>query len=379
MIAIALFSLIKDFSPNLILGALAGTFLGMIFSRYKFLDKFAILVLVLSFLFTSIANSGELRNYLSRDLPLFTYNNDPGIFLKTFQLVEENVDYYDAYKNSFLGRFSTQIYPTDIWGWRLPTIFYIWKFFPGPGGLSVYFLFLILASAFMYCSYKLVAKCLGHNLAILSPYMILPYFHYAARDQMLLETEWWGLFLFFIFIYFLIWKKTFYATVLLSLAVMTRELYLIPIFTLLVYLRRVDRKFIPIFSIPILAFLVIFAYHLWRVNYYIDVFKTLLTPRLVSDGLFFIQQTLAFASWEYLLNILRPLAILVVFAIIGCFKLFRTVYRQDSVILMISFLPLMVAFLKIGTLPYNDYWGIMYVPIAVSLSPLVLLDEKRKI
>lgn len=344
-----------------------------LFPAQLLLKKTAMWILITLFIVDAVLISSELRKFLTHENP---YNNDPGVLLSTYRSMEKGIDYYDSYQAAQLGRFAQSIIPGDIWGWRLPTIFYIWKFLPGESGLSIYFLYLLAASVTLFISYDLTKRFLGPFLAFLSPYLLFPYLHFAARDQMLLETEWWAVFLFIASIYFLLKKKLFLATIFFSLTVLVRELFVLPVGLMFLYCIFKQRKLAPVFLIPSLAFLVLFTYHIWRVNDYIDATGTLLNARTVPNGFFFLQQTFAFVSWEYLLFKIRPFIILTTLATLGCLILIRRKYFEGT-ILLLSFLPFPLAFLRFGTVPYNDYWGIVYVPMAIILSPLGLLVLKQ--
>jgi len=340
----------------------------------KSFAKIALIFLILVYLANSWFISGDLRFFLTHDIP---YNNDPGVLLATYKSVENGRDYYESYKQAQLGRFSQSIIPGDIWGWRLPTIFYIWKIMPG-GTLSIYVLYLILAATVLYVAFLINRMFLPENLALLSPYLIFPYLHFAARDQMLLETEWWATFLFIISIYLLNKKKLFLTTVFLSLTLMVRELFILPVGLMLVFSILKNKRLAPVFLIPLCGFLILFVYHIWRVSRYIDATGTLFTARLISNGVFFVQQTFAFASWEYLLYQIRPLALLAILAIVGTLNLIRTKKYFEGIILSLALLPFPISFLRFGTVPYNDYWGIVYVPLAIILSPLFLRALSKK-
>ena len=340
----------------------------------KSFAKIALIFLILVYLANSWFISGDLRFFLTHDIP---YNNDPGVLLATYKSVENGRDYYESYKQAQLGRFSQSIIPGDIWGWRLPTIFYIWKIVPG-GTLSIYVLYLILAATVLYVAFLINRMFLPENLALLSPYLIFPYLHFAARDQMLLETEWWATFLFIISIYLLNKKKLFLTTVFLSLTLMVRELFILPVGLMLVFSIFKNKRLAPVFLIPLCGFLILFVYHIWRVSRYIDATGTLFTARLISNGVFFVQQTFAFASWEYLLYQIRPLALLAILAIVGTLNLIRTKKYFEGIILSLALLPFPISFLRFGTVPYNDYWGIVYVPLAIILSPLFLRALSKK-
>ncbi len=347
-------------------------------NRFEKIKKLAIGVIIISFLISSFATSKDLRNMLSSDLPLYTYNNDPGAFLKVYQLLNSNVYYYEAIKIAHIGRFAQRTAPTDIWGIRLPTIFFIWSVLPG-NGLSIYFLFLFLASSVLFVSYKIGERYLGPGVGILSAYLLFPYLHFAGRDQMMLETEWWAVLVFILALFFLIRKKLFWATVLFSLTVMIRELYLMPLLLFLAYYLFKDRKILFVFLVPIASFVVLFLFHLIFASQYIDSWGTLFAPRVVPLGWFLTRQTLAFASWEYLFFGLRPFLVFLVMAFLGCLGVWQKMKREEGLLLLISFLVFPVAFLKIGTVPFNDYWGIMYMPQVLIFAPIALAFFKNKL
>src|SRR3989344_6314925 len=138
IIAWIIFSVIQGFDLTIIYGTLAGLATAILLEKYKFLKTTIIFVLIFLYLISSWINSENLRIVLTQDLSKFAYNNDPGVFLKTYYLLGQNVNYYDALNSAQLGRFGQHILNGDVWGWRLPTIFYIWKYLPSSSGLSIY-------------------------------------------------------------------------------------------------------------------------------------------------------------------------------------------------------------------------------------------------
>ena len=373
-----IFDYIKGFAFIVIFASLAGIFLALFLEKLKYAQKLTIWILIGVFLIDASLISKELREFLRRDLPQYTYNNDPSVFLRTYQLMEHDIGYYESFKTAMLGRFDNQIFPQDIWGWRLPTLFLIWKLIPGKYGLSIYILFVTLASLILLTAFNIGKKYLGFPLGLLSSYLIFPYLHYGARDQMFLETEWWSVFLFIFGLYFLLENKNIWAMLFFTLTVLIRELYVLPLGLMMVYSLFRERKLLPIFVIPLFSFSILFIYHAYRVNYYIPSRETIIALRTVSDGLLFVQQTLSFASWEYLLFDVRPFSVLLLTATIGCLFLIKTKYKLDGKILLIAYLPFPIAFLRFGTLPYNDYWGILYVPLTIISAPMILGFIKRK-
>lgn len=367
---------LKGFEVNSLIGIFAGISLGYFVGKIN--KDFAVGIIILLFLISAWANSTDLRAFLSRDLPLYTYRNDPGVFLKTYQLVKGNENYYSAFFMAQNGTFNGPRNPSDVWWFRMPTIFYLWSFLPG-SGVSIYLMFLLLASASLIASYKIVLKFCSYPVALLAPYLLFGYLHYAARDQMLLETEWWGVMFFVIGLYFFFYKRFFWAIVLFALAVLTRELYVIPLFFMLITSLVYERKRMLVFLIPLLSFLLLFTFHVLSVTRYFGSFFEMFKPRLAGDGLFLIKQTLVFASWEYLFFTIRPFFFFLIFALIGVVYIFKKVDKGQALYVLASFILLPVAFLKIGSVPFNDYWGVMYMPIVLILAPIALGIFSKKL
>lgn len=347
-------------------------------NKFKKLKKLAIWVVIICFLVSSVATSKDLRNMLSSDLPLYTYNNDPGVFLKTYQLVKGGENYYSAFFIAQNGTFTGKRIPSDIWWFRMPTIFYLWSFLPG-SGLSIYLLFLLLASVCLFAAYKIVLKFCGFRIALMSPYLLFGYLHFGARDQMLLETEWWGVMFFIIGLYFFFYKRFFWAIVLFSLAVLTRELYVISLVFMFLASFANKRRRVWVFIIPILSFALLFVFHILAVTKYFSSFVEMFRPRLAGDGLFLVKQTLVFGSWEYLFFFLKPFYFFVFFALIGSYYIFRKIDKGWGLCVLASFIVFPIAFLKVGSVPFNDYWGIMYIPQVLIFAPLVLGIFKHKL
>lgn len=373
-----IFAKFSEFNMAIVFGSAGGFVLAKLLAKIKLLEKLAVFIIIAAFLFSSMAAGNDLRKFLSRDLPLGTYNNDPGVFYKTYLLMEEGSDYYDAYARAQTGKFIQHQVPGDIWGWRMPTLAVIWQTLPGSTGLSIYFLYLAGASILLYFAFNIGQRYLGSKLGILSSYLLFPYLHFGARDQMFLETEWWSVMLFIIGVYFLITSRLFWATCLLSLTVLVREVYVLPIGLLFLYSIFKNRRLAPVFLIALSAFLIFFLYHVLRVSSYIDGWGTLFSPRTIVNGLFFIQQTLAFASWEYLLFGLRPFSFFLLASVAGCWFLIKRGQKEEGIIWLLAFLPFPISFLRFGSVPYNDYWGVIYVPLAIILAPIALGLFKKK-
>jgi hypothetical protein len=361
---------VKGFDLTIVYGLLLGFGLSFLLEKFK-AEKFRVLVLVMAFLTSSVVTSSNLRATLTRDLPLYTYNNDEGAFLKTYKMMKGGVPYYDAYRVAFMGKFANHTVPGDVWGWRMPTIFEMWKIIPG-SGIGIYILYLALSSGMIYASYLVGKRYLGSTLALLPAYLVFPYLHFAARDEIVLLTEWWSVAFFFLGLYLFVARKYFLAILFLALTVLIREIYIMPLGLMFLYFALKLKREAVVFLIPLVAFLVLLFYHVLSLGSYIDAWHSLFSARIVSSGIFFVEQTLSFGSWEYLLFGARPFVLFLVLALSGCWYMYRAGRKDEAWIWALAFLPFPVAFMKFGAVPYNDYWGIMYMPIVLILAPIAL-------
>lgn len=342
--------------------------------KYHFESKswLYVLPILVLFLISSLHNSSELRKYLEREPIPETYRTDMDDFLKTYYLMEKGQDYYTSFKeaveqNAFKGAVST-----NLWSWRLPTIFYLWKLLPGTSGIGIYYLFLLLCLTTFYISYKTALPVVGDRWAVLSPYLLYPYLHFASRDATILQTEWWGMFLVVLGIYFISQKKYLQAVFFASLAMIIRELYILPfIFLSILTIVKKNKTWIW-FVIPIVVFGLVLWRHAQVVSQHVDVSNRFYELRL-SGGKDIILATLAFGSWEYFFYRLRIFLLLYVIGLVGVLKRIKLNGHQS--VLMIAFLSFYMfplAFLFIGTSIYNDYWGILYIPVLLISTPLIL-------
>lgn len=370
LVSILSYTKVKGFDLTVVYGLSVGIGLSILLEKFR-AEKFRILIFVIVFLVSAFFTSSTLRAKLVRDLPLYTYNNDEGAFLKTYKIMKGNVSYYDAYRVAFMGKFANHTVPGDVWGWRMPTIFEIWKIIPG-SGIGIYILYLTLASCVIYASYQVGKRYLGSNLALMPAYLVFPYLHFAARDEILLLTEWWSVLFFFLGLYLFVARKYFLAILFLALTVLIREVYIMPLGLMFAYFVLKLKREAVVFLIPLVAFLGLLFYHVLSLGSYIDSWHTLFAARIVSSGPLFVEQTLSFGSWEYLLFALRPFVLFLILALGGCLYMYRVGRKDEAFVWMLAFLPFPVAFMRFGAVPYNDYWGVMYMPTVLILASISL-------
>ena|SRR3989344_352277 len=369
---LAFYTFLKGFSTYFALGIFSGLFLAYFLESIGLIKKTAIFVIISTFIVISWFSSIGLRTVLSSDLSTFSYNNDQGAFLKTYYYMNQNLSYYNSFAKAMTGKFSHPNLPSDIWSWRLPTIFVIWKLLPTSSGMFIYISYLTLASSVIFVSYLIGERYMLFPYSVLPPYLIFAYLIFGAKSHDFLLTELWGLFPFLIGMYLVISKRLFYAIIFISLAVLIREIYILPIALMLVYAALKKRRLIFALAIPLFFFCTLFFFHLKFAGSYIDSIGTVFNLRMVHNGFYFIQQTLSFGSGSYLFFPLRPFVLLSPLALLGCYYVYKRNKNDEAVLWLLSFLPFPLAFLKFGNTPFNDYWGIFYVPTFLILAPLAL-------
>jgi len=331
-------------------------------TKHKFI---IILPILVAFLITSIINSSDLRDFLSVNPREHEYTYDMGLYLKTYYLMKDGAwNYYQAHANAFNDHavFGLGNLPTDVWGWRLPTLFYLWSIIPISNGVVIWWMFIGFCLLTFLAVYEITRLTLSKEksyLAILAPYLFFPYLHFAARDWTMLQVEWWAVMIMIWGIYFYLKKKKLWSIVFFSLAMITRELLLIP-FLILVFLAWLFKKReLKYFLIPVIVFIIFLIGHTLFVSQQVILIKGLSKYhfRLHGDGKSLLLTTLAFGSWEYLFYNLRLFTLMLGLVVIG---FLRQITWRKTVVTASLILPL--SYLLIGTSQWNHVWGVLYVP-----------------
>jgi hypothetical protein len=79
------------------------------------------------------------------------------------------------------------------------------------------------------------------------------------------------------------------------------------------------------------------------------------------------QAAFAFGSWEYFFYFGRIFLILYGLGVLALIK--KLTWQKAA---LLTFFTLPWFFLKIGTSRFNDYWGVLFVPIVLISVPLIL-------
>lgn len=257
----------------------------------KKLAKFLLILLFLGFgLFKTnnfLFKIKDVRQSIKKEPADKSYIADELDYLKTFYLLKKGSGYYQARyeaQKNIAGKEEERVWTKDIWGWRLPFVFYFWKLF-AKNGLGIFNLFIILSACFFLSSYLIVKKFVKNNFALLSTVILLPYFLNAIKSTSFLFIAWWGMFFFAFGLMFFYYNHLFLSSFFFILAVISREHFIIPLASMFV-LSVIFKKSKLVFLIPIIAFFLMILLHVHNVSSFVP----LKTPLGISQRFTFLNK-----------------------------------------------------------------------------------------
>lgn len=157
----------------------------------------AVIVLALLLLnFALLVDHGDDRVYYgsATEPPAESYSFDGTFFLKLFYLVGHGQDYYGAWDAAFRGDARFDRPYSEIWTWRMPTLYWIWSAVASRGDtLVIYFILLSLTS--MVCIYLAAAKHSDPVLGLWSAGFLGSYLYFGAITFWYAITDYWSFFL----------------------------------------------------------------------------------------------------------------------------------------------------------------------------------------
>ena len=349
--------------------------LGVLTSKITLLSKPKIILalLVTIFIFGSMLSTSEVVSLVGHEPIDENYNHDSYIFLKTVYLMKDGRPYYTAFDQAVINDVRADKPPDTVFGYRLPTLFLLWSILPNPG-VSIWIIFVIVGFTLLISSYQIAQKFSSPSFAIIAPYFLVPYLLFSSKSHWFLISEYWAMFLLVFYLAFLLNKKYHLAYSSLLLGLLIRELVFIPAlagFGLSVLVRS-KRHFLFYLSI-ILVFLIFYLIHIFLIAHTLSGSKGLSIDRLLGGGINFVRSTLAFGT-QYYLSIkwgLQNMALYLLITFLGGIFLLLS-NNEERMLIVISYLTCFgfpVVFLFIAVSKFNDYWGIMYVPIMLSILP----------
>lgn len=325
-----------------------------------------ILFIILVGFIISLISTPILKDHfaINLDPPKFKeYRSDEMSFLKVFYLMEEGKGYYSSFKLSRENFIGGNILQKDVFTWREPTIFYIWStlFY---NGYQIFNFFIFLSLLFLASIYFLVKKITNKSLlSLISVLLLLPYLYdLLVLKVAFLFTEVWGLYFLVIGLSFLVYKKNLLAILLFTLAVMTRELFIIPVSLISLYVLVIQRKYI--FLLPILVGAGFYIIHSFNVCSLVGATEGKFWERFHMFDLMLLQRMLSFAMRKYIFFGLKTHFLIEILGLVGIIGLFIKTRKTELLYLILTIIPFLVILPIIGVYE-NDYWGLFLVPMMI--------------
>lgn len=350
-----------------------------LYSTFNQLILIVFFCLFIGLLGTALIDGAQLRNQLTQDIspPFMT---DMHVYQNSLNLYKKTGDYYGSFAVSIQGldiNYQTNQYAGEIWGWKQPLIFTLWKMVPGKAA-GVQWLAVIAFSLILLATYKIARIFLSPQQALIAPFIIWPYLHYPLVEMTLLQVEWWALVFFFLAFMAYMRRGFWTAGIVFALCLAVRELFAIPILGLVVIqLFRKRFKTALSLSLPTILFFLpyYYFYHLKNVFRY-ETFDLLSgeTLRLGAISKWeLVRTTLAYNSWSYGLWMIRPFLILLAINSLGLLSLIILKKKrwQFLSLLTVFLLFFLFSFLLNMMDTWHDYWGIYYIPALLLTTPIV--------
>jgi len=349
---------------------------------YSNLNQLVLIVffcLFLGLFGTALIDGAQLRAQLTQDIspPFMT---DMDAYQHSLNLYKETGDYYRSFATSLQGldlNYHTGQYAGEIWGWKQPLIFTLWKMVPGKAA-GVQWLAVMAFSLILLAAFKIARIFLPPQQALITPFIVWPYFHYPLVEITLLQVEWWALVFFFLGFMAYQLKRYWLTGIFFALCLAVRELFAIPILGLvIIQILRKRFKTVLSLSLPTILFFLpyYYFYHLKNVFQY-EAFDLLSGETLRSGTLSkweLVRTTLAYNSWSYGSWMIRPFLVLLIINSLGL--LFLIIIKkkrwQFLSLLTVYLLFFLFSFLVNMMDTWHDYWGIYYIPMLLLTTPIV--------
>ncbi len=310
-----------------------------------------------------------------------SYSSDEVSFLKTYYLMKKGLGYYPAFQSARANLSTEDDLSSDTSRWRMPTIFWIWNLF-APGGNQILTLFIFLSFLGITSIYLLIKIEHGVIFGILSVLGFLPYLYDSfSYGSAFLFMEWWGLWLLVLGLTAYFYQRNILAIFFLSLALLTRELLLIPVIFLAIYSFHKNQRW-QIFMICIAIFFIGYLFHWMNINAIVDhKNQTNFLDRIHQFNLINLQTMSSFSMRRYVVEGLKTHYLVLVLGTLSVILnsfIIKSKVGQFILLLIITSLVIypMISFRD------NDYWGILFIPFIIIYLPLVLnkaIYQKLKI
>jgi hypothetical protein len=304
------------------------------------------------------------------------YRFDGFVYSKVFFLMEKGLPFYKALPEALKRDARFDSLPTALFNYRLPTIFYIWKLFLPNNGLSIVYLFIILSCGVLVGAYFICAKFIKSYLALLSPIFLFNYLLHGSTSFWFSFAEYWGMFFAVFGLTFFVQQKRFkkygkyIPLVFTFLASIIREHFVYLTFAGFIsslFLHKKNKKFAILWVLSALGFLLFMFFHYLNLQPYLTQ-KFNIQGWLFKGGLHFLSWTMNFGLFYYPYIKFLPI-VFIISALLGC--LFINNKPAKFFLFLVVFLPILGFCYLLGPPGKGEYWGVIYMPFCITLSPLI--------
>ena len=337
---------------------------------------FIITFFALDYFFANFISSAILNvsSNLSLGEPsIGSYRSDEYIFLKTFYLVKGGQNYYQSFEQAVAEDARGIVLTNDSFTWRTPTVFYLWKF-TASNGQQIFRNFWFLVTITLVFIYFILRKFVAFKLALLGTIIVIPYFvDILNYKTAFLFTEWWAWFFLIIGLGYYVHNNLRFAWPFFVLAVLTRELMLIPICAFLGYSIILKKNRFYFVSV-IISFLVFYLFHkgfvLKEAGFATN--SLLIGTRLHGFDKQSFLTMISFSMKEYPFVSYKIHYLLVLVSTIGLMISFMRKSDKNIFYVYLAAFSFLISLPFITTSFYNDYWGILFMPTLIFTIPLAL-------
>ncbi|MBI2863866.1 MAG: hypothetical protein HYX94_04815 [Chloroflexi bacterium] len=330
-------------------GALVGA---LAFRRWGPKATIALLSLVLTMFLVTIHSESSFMTVQAASEPAAkSYGVDGILYLKTFYLMKQGEDFYGAFREAVRQDLRVDLpgvpdHPAQYFNYRLPTLHQLWVWLLPAKGNYIPSLVILLQIVALVCSFLIVHKWTGSPLALLAPILLAPHYALFASGWYFDFSELWAALLLVIASLLFVSRKWVYSVALVTLVLTIRELFLFaPFAGALASFLAGRRRHLPMWLVPVAAFLALEVSQYWQVAPYLSVTdERTWTTWQAGGGLSFAFDTLRFAA----LGITTKDLIVVLLLALAVAGLFRVPSREHRAFFGVLLLAPIASFLFIG-------------------------------
>ena len=330
---------------------------------------------------------GALRASTIRDIPQpGVYVMDDAIYRRVFYLMHRGEPYHTAFRDAWTGLAQKPALPNTVTGYRLPTLFWLWRLAP-PDAFWIVYIFLALCTVGVVSGGLIAGQLAGARFAPLAAVALAAYAMAVGLDVYVTYVDLPAMSIALagvaLFVHSCLHddRRTLWAAaVALAAAALTREIlaYLIAIAALSAFAQRPGARLRA--TVPWLSALALFAVgyaaHAVAVWPYVSFGSGQLSylkggASFVIDGL--TRFGFIFNGWG------ASLAAFFAFGVLGAYASHRAAGRQFAAFAVAALVLPQLVMLRLGNPGIElsgrqvNYWGMLVVPLALALWPAWVL------